>query len=36
MKTIHVDVLTQYLKFVIYQPYENKLNLFQQVGIISI
>ncbi|CDW78329.1 UNKNOWN [Stylonychia lemnae] len=35
MKTLHVDFLAQYIKMVIYQPYENRLNLFQQVGIIS-
>eukprot|EP00347_Sterkiella_histriomuscorum_P005376 403356849 len=36
MKTLHVDVLAQYLKIVLYQPFDNKLNLFQQVGIVSL
>jgi len=28
MKTVHVDVYCQYVKLALYQPYENKLNIF--------
>ena len=37
MKTVHLqDIYTQFVKLVIYQPYENSNNVFHQVGIVSI
>lgn len=36
MKSVFVDVTTQFLKFVLYQPYGNRLNIFDQVGLVSI
>ena len=36
MKSVFLDVTTQYLKFVFYQPYENRYNIFDQVGVVSI
>jgi centrosomal protein CEP104 len=36
MKSVFVDVTTQYLKLVLYQPYANRLNLFDQAGLVSI
>jgi hypothetical protein len=37
MKSVFLDVpSTQYLKFVFYQPYENRFNIFDQVGVVSI
>lgn len=28
MKSVFVDVTTQYLKIILYQPYTNRLNIF--------
>ena len=36
MKSVFVDVTTQYLKLVLYQPYQNKMNIFDQVGLVSV
>ena len=33
---MYVDVIAQYLKITLYQPYENKMNIFNQVGLISV
>lgn len=36
MKTVHFDAYAQYIKLCLYQPFENKLNIFDQVSLISI
>lgn len=37
MKTVHLsDIYTQYIKIDLYQPYENSLNIFQQVSLVSV
>ena len=36
MKSVFLDVTTQYLKFVLYQPYQNRMNIFDQTGLVSV
>jgi centrosomal protein CEP104 len=36
MKSVFLDVNTQYLKLVCYQPYDNRYNIFDQIGLVSI
>lgn len=37
MKTIHLtEIYTQYIKLDLYQPYDNDLNIFNQVSLISV
>jgi hypothetical protein len=35
-KSVHFDAVTQVLKFVLYSPHENKENIFNQVGLVSV
>jgi hypothetical protein len=36
LKTIYVDIVARYLKFVLSEPYENDRNNYKQVGIMAL
>jgi hypothetical protein len=36
LKTIHLDITTTMLRLVMYNPYQQKKNIYQQVGLVAI